>query len=130
MPIVTVLVNTVDHQSFIAKALSSIVEQNFPAADTEIIVVDDGSTDLTPEIVRQFLPRIKFIRKENDGLLNKITGSRRTNSDVGYTRATDGANHAAPRDPTCGSRMGHIRSYLLYFFGLPALVRRCHVVRV
>jgi glycosyltransferase involved in cell wall biosynthesis len=72
MPIVTVLVNTFNHQSFIAKALSSIVEQDFPAADTEIIVVDDGSTDLTPEIVRQFLPRIKLFRKQNGGQVSAV----------------------------------------------------------
>src|ERR1700730_6920327 len=73
MPIVSVLVNTFNHELFIAKALSSVVEQDFfPAAETEIIVVDDGSTDLTPEIVRQFLPRIKFIRKQNGGQVSAV----------------------------------------------------------
>ena len=72
MPIVSVLVNTFNHELFIAKALSSVVEQDFPAAETEIIVVDDGSTDLTPEIVRQFLPRIKFIRKQNGGQVSAL----------------------------------------------------------
>lgn len=72
MPIVSVLVNTFNHELFIAKALSSIMEQDFPAPDTEIIVVDDGSTDLTPQIVRQFLPRITFIRKQNGGQVSAV----------------------------------------------------------
>ena len=61
------LVDTYNHERLIEKALLSILDQNFPADQFEIIVVDDGSTDRTPEIVRQFAPRVKLIRKENGG---------------------------------------------------------------
>jgi glycosyltransferase involved in cell wall biosynthesis len=33
----------------------------------EIVVVDDGSTDRTPEIVKKFLPRLRYIQKKNGG---------------------------------------------------------------
>jgi glycosyltransferase involved in cell wall biosynthesis len=64
---VTVLVDTYNHERFIEDALVSVVEQDFPASEMEILVVDDGSTDGTPEIVRKFAPRVRLLRKANGG---------------------------------------------------------------
>jgi alpha-1,6-rhamnosyltransferase len=66
-PAVSVLVDTYNHERFIEEALVSVVEQDFPASDMEILVVDDGSTDRTPEIVRKFGPRVRLLRKSNGG---------------------------------------------------------------
>ncbi len=66
-PTVSVVVNTYNHERFIAQALQSVLDQTFPADQMEIIVVDDGSTDSTPQIIQTFLPRIRYIRKENGG---------------------------------------------------------------
>ena len=66
-PAVTVLIDTYNHERFIEEALVSVLEQDFPQSDTEVLVVDDGSTDRTPEIVRKFEPRIRLIRKVNGG---------------------------------------------------------------
>jgi glycosyltransferase involved in cell wall biosynthesis len=66
-PLVSVLVNTYNHQRFIAQALQSVLDQHFPADQMEIIVVDDGSADSTPQIMQKFLPRVRYIRKENGG---------------------------------------------------------------
>lgn len=67
MSTVTALIDTYNHERFIEQAIVSALEQDFPASDTEIIVVDDGSTDRTPEIVRKFEPRVRLIRKANGG---------------------------------------------------------------
>jgi cellulose synthase/poly-beta-1,6-N-acetylglucosamine synthase-like glycosyltransferase len=66
-PFVTVLIDTYNHERFIEEAIVSVLEQDFPASEMEIIVVDDGSTDRTPEIIRKFAPRVRHLRKANGG---------------------------------------------------------------
>jgi len=66
-PFVTALIDTYNHEAFIEKAITSVLEQNFPGADTEVLVVDDGSTDHTPELVRKFAPRVRVLNKVNGG---------------------------------------------------------------
>jgi hypothetical protein len=66
-PFISVLIDTYNHERFIEEAVVSVLQQNFPADAREIIVVDDGSLDRTPEIVRQFEPQVRYIRKENGG---------------------------------------------------------------
>ena len=59
-PVVTVLVTTYNHERYIGRCLSSILAQvtDFPV---ELIVVDDASTDRTPQIVRGFQERFPQI---------------------------------------------------------------------
>jgi len=66
-PAVTVLIDTYNHERFIEHAIGSVLGQDFPPQEMEILVVDDGSTDRTPEIVRKFEPRVRLIRKTNGG---------------------------------------------------------------
>jgi glycosyltransferase involved in cell wall biosynthesis len=66
-PAVTVLIDTYNHERFIERALVSVLEQDFAASDMEVLVVDDGSTDRTPEIVRKFAPRARLLQKNNGG---------------------------------------------------------------
>jgi glycosyltransferase involved in cell wall biosynthesis len=66
-PFVSILIDTYNHERFIEQAVVSALEQDFPEADREILVVDDGSTDRTPEIVRKFQPRLRVLRETNGG---------------------------------------------------------------
>ena len=66
-PYITALINTYNQEKFIAEAIESVLAQDFPASEMEILVVDDGSTDSTPEIVRRYADRVRHIRKENGG---------------------------------------------------------------
>jgi glycosyltransferase involved in cell wall biosynthesis len=66
-PSVSVLIDTYNHERYIEQAVVSAIEQDFPAHEFEILVVDDGSTDRTPEIVKKFEPRVRLLRKGNGG---------------------------------------------------------------
>src|SRR4029077_10943591 len=66
-PFVTALVDTYNHEAFIEEALHSVLAQDFSSSEMEILVVDDGSTDRTPELVRNFAHRVRLIRKINGG---------------------------------------------------------------
>jgi glycosyltransferase involved in cell wall biosynthesis len=66
-PFVTVLIDTYNHEPFISDAISSVLRQDFPKSEMEILVVDDGSTDDTSEIVRKFASRVRLLRKTNNG---------------------------------------------------------------
>src|ERR1700730_284694 len=63
----SVLIDTYNHERFIDHAVRSVLEQDFPASEREIVVVDDGSTDSPREILRKFEPGVRVIRKENAG---------------------------------------------------------------
>jgi hypothetical protein len=66
-PFISVLVDTYNHERFVEQAIVSVLEQDVAGTEREIIVVDDGSTDRTPEILRRFEPRVRVLRKANGG---------------------------------------------------------------
>jgi len=66
-PYVSVLIDTYNHERFIERAITSVLEQDMPMDGVEILVVDDGSADRTPEIARRFEPRVRLLQKSNGG---------------------------------------------------------------
>jgi GT2 family glycosyltransferase len=67
LPSVSLLIDTYNHERFIEEAVVSVMEQDFPASEMEILVVDDGSTDRTREILKKFAPRVRVLTKKNGG---------------------------------------------------------------
>jgi glycosyltransferase involved in cell wall biosynthesis len=63
----SILVDTYNHERLVAQALKSVLDQDFPASQREIIVIDDGSTDRTAEMVRRYEPQVRLITKQNGG---------------------------------------------------------------
>jgi glycosyltransferase involved in cell wall biosynthesis len=66
-PHVTALIDTYNHEAFIEKAIESVLQQDFPAGQFEILVVDDGSRDRTPALLKKFTPRVRILTKSNAG---------------------------------------------------------------
>lgn len=66
-PLVTALIDTCNHERFIEQAIVSVLEQNVSPSEMDVLVVDDGSTDGTPEIVKKFAPRVRHLYKRNGG---------------------------------------------------------------
>jgi glycosyltransferase involved in cell wall biosynthesis len=66
-PFVSVLIDTYNHERFIEEAIQSVLSQDFPVSQREILVVDDGSTDRTPEILAKYASEIRVLRKPNGG---------------------------------------------------------------
>lgn len=64
-PLVSIIVPVYNAQSTIGETLDSILAQTY--GNLEIIVVDDGSTDETAQIVRCYEPRVLYSYQKNSG---------------------------------------------------------------
>lgn len=62
---VSVIIPTYNRQNYISKAIESIIAQDFEG-DVEIIISDDGSTDNTLDIVKNYIEYIRIIKKPNN----------------------------------------------------------------
>lgn len=61
LPLVTVIIPVRNGEQFIAQAIESILSQAL--ADLELILVDDASTDRTPDIIQSYSgPRLRVLR--------------------------------------------------------------------
>jgi len=64
---VSVIIPTYNRAHFLSEAIESVLAQDIYSDDIEIIVVDDGSTDNTQDVVASFGDKIKYIYQTNQG---------------------------------------------------------------
>ncbi len=70
-PLISVIIPAYNHQRFIGAAVESVLGQTVD--DLELIVIDDGSTDRTGEIVRGYSdPRLTYLYQDNQDAFNTI----------------------------------------------------------
>jgi glycosyltransferase involved in cell wall biosynthesis len=69
MPKVSIIITNYNYGKYLSKAIESVLSQDFPRKDYEVIVVDDGSTDKeTPAALAKYRKDILLIQRENRGL--------------------------------------------------------------
>jgi glycosyltransferase involved in cell wall biosynthesis len=66
-PLVSVIVPMFNSARWIAETIASVEAQTYPRTSIEIIVVDDGSTDGSADIVASQFPTVRLIRLQNGG---------------------------------------------------------------
>ena len=87
--LVTLVTPAYNQAQFLAETLDSVLAQTHPAL--EYIVIDDGSTDSTPQVLERYGKRLHALRHDNMGqarTLNKGWGLARGRY-IGYLSADD-----------------------------------------
>jgi len=65
-PFVSVIIPTFDRSPWVGEAIASVLAQTYP--HLELIVVDDGSHDATPQVVQAFGPALTYIWQAHAGV--------------------------------------------------------------
>ncbi|MCJ7626508.1 MAG: glycosyltransferase [Anaerolineaceae bacterium] len=63
---ISVIMPVYNGERYITEAIKSVLDQSYPVF--EIIIIDDGSTDRTREIIDQYKDPVKYVYKEHSGL--------------------------------------------------------------
>lgn len=93
LPLISVIIPAYNEEASIGDAIESVLNQSYP--NTEIIVVDDGSTDRTLNIVSRYVEenrgRVKLIRHEgNSGKFEALnTGAKNAGGEYVYHMDAD-----------------------------------------
>ncbi|MDE2039042.1 MAG: glycosyltransferase [Elusimicrobia bacterium] len=66
-PYVSSIIVNYNYGRFLGQAIESLLEQDFPEAERELIVVDDGSSDDSIEVAASFRDKVRLIRQTNKG---------------------------------------------------------------
>src|SRR5215813_5640281 len=80
-PVVSVVTPTYNQADFLRDTLESVLDQDYPHIEHQVI--DDGSTDSTPQILAEYADRIAIERHENRGQTPTINkGWERATGDI------------------------------------------------
>src|ERR1700753_3093202 len=71
-PRVSVILTAYNLGRYLPAALDTALAQESPGGPVQIIVVDDGSTDDTQQVLAAYSDRVEIIRQENGGLVKAV----------------------------------------------------------
>ncbi|MEK7858381.1 MAG: glycosyltransferase family 2 protein [Elusimicrobiota bacterium] len=66
-PFFSVVIDNYNYGRYLKAAIDSVLAQDFPRKDVELIVVDDGSTDQSREIIASYGAKVRGILQPNCG---------------------------------------------------------------
>lgn len=86
---ISVVITNYNYGRFVSQAIQGVLAQTVPIR--EIIVVDDGSTDNSREVVARFGEQVKFIDQENQGVgAARNTGAKNSSGEfIAFLDADD-----------------------------------------
>jgi len=77
---ISVIIPTYNHANYLKHAIDSVLDQTYP--NIEIVIVDDGSTDNTDQVVAEYGDAVVCIKQNNQGLsAARNTGIRAATGD-------------------------------------------------
>ena len=80
-PLVSIITPTFNQADFLRDTLDSVLAQDYP--NIEYLVIDDGSTDATPEILAEYTGRVEWESQTNMGQTPTINkGWERSRGDI------------------------------------------------
>jgi glycosyltransferase involved in cell wall biosynthesis len=81
LPLVSIIIDNYNYERFVAQAIESALQQTY--SKVEVIVVDDGSTDCSREIIERYEGHITAVLKENGGQASALnTGFAVCNGEI------------------------------------------------
>lgn len=66
---VTILIATYNQSKFLENAIKSALNQDYPKEDYEVLVINDGSTDDTGQILSKYEENVRVIHNDHVGLV-------------------------------------------------------------
>ncbi|RMG09848.1 MAG: glycosyltransferase [Acidobacteria bacterium] len=80
-PLVSVVIPNYNYANFLEEAIASVLAQTYP--NIEIIVVDDGSSDNSREVLKKYTSQVKVIFQSNQGVsVARNTGVAESKGDL------------------------------------------------
>lgn len=65
-PFVSIVICTFNRVELLKQTLETVFEQRY--SPVEILIIDDGSTDKTPQLIKSYGDRVRYYRQENKGI--------------------------------------------------------------
>ena len=75
---VSVIIPVYNSEKYLEECIESALNQTYP--NTEIIAVDDGSTDSSPKILKKYADKIRIVTKKNAGQASAVNAGIKVSS--------------------------------------------------